>query len=42
MNLINELVNETPSQESKRHNNLKKIITKNYVWKIIQYESFYN
>ena len=42
MNLINELVNETPSQESKRHNNLKKLITKNYVWKIIQYESFYN
>ena len=42
MNLIDELVNETPSQESKRHNMLKKIITKHYVWKIIQYESFYN
>ncbi len=42
MNLIDELVNESITDEIKRHKKLKQMITKDYVWRIIQYESFYN
>lgn len=42
MNLIDELVNESNTDETKRHKRLKQMITKKYVWRIIQYESFYN